>query len=335
MEKLEQKISCSKELPLHPVFNPEKMKKQNSIGHSVMLIVNIFFGINMSISKDLLGGVISPMGLNAMRFLFGTVIFWLCSSFISEKVSKKDLGILFLGSILGLLCNQILFIQGLSKTSPIDASIISTSLPIVTMIFAALIIREPITWVKALGVLIGASGAAFLVYSAEQEVTGASSLVGDLLCFGSSISFALFLVVTKGVSQKYNPITTMKWMFLFAALIFLPFSFTNISSVHFSELSQKNWLSLSFVLVCATFIPYLLIPIGQKFLRPTTVAMYNYIQPVVATLLAVYVGQDNFTFTKGIAAALVFTGVFVVTRSKSRADLELEKQKIASKQTLI
>jgi len=302
------------------------MKKQKTIGHSVMLIVNILFGINLPISKNLLGGVISPMGLNGLRFAFGAMAFWLFSYFSREHVTKKDLGILLLGSMFGLMGNQIFFIQGLTRTSPIDASIISTFLPIITMLLAAIIIREPISWLKALGVLTGAIGAIILVYSAQHQNGGTSSIGGDLLCLGSCISFALFLVVTKPILHKYSPITMMKWMFLFATLLFLPFSYTDIMSIHFSEFSQSDKASLSFILVCATFIPYLLIPIGQKRLRPTTVAMYNYIQPIVATILAIYVGQDSFSFTKGVAAALVFSGVFLVTRSKSRADIEIAKQ---------
>jgi len=306
---------------------PTMFKHQKSFGHVAMLIVNIFFGINMSVSKDLLNGTLSPIGLNGMRFLFGAVAFWICSLFFPEKIEKKDFGILLLGALLGLVTNQILFVQGLAKTSPIDASIISTSLPIITMLLAAFMIKEPITWVKALGVLTGASGALYLVYTAQHETSGSSSLAGDLLCFGSSISFALYLVVTKKLNQKYSPITMMKWMFLFASIAFLPFCYADIASTKFIEFSPKSWSLLAFVLVCATFIPYLLIPVGQRRLRPTTVAMYNYIQPVVATILAIYWGLDKFGATKAVAAALVFTGVFIVTRSKSRADIEAESRK--------
>lgn len=287
-----------------------------------MLIVNVFFGINMAISKNLMGEAISPMGLNALRFIFGVIAFWLLSIFYKERVTNKDLGWLFLGSFLGLLVSQIFFLQGLSRTSPIDASIISTSVPILTMLFSALILREPITWVKALGVLVGASGAIFLIYSAQGEITGTGNILGDLLCFGSCVSFSLYLVITKPISQKYNPITMMKWMFLFAIILFLPFSFSEIRAIDFATFSNKDFASLSFILICATLIPYILIPFGQKVLRPTTLAMYNYVQPLVATFLAVFAGQDKFTLTKGIAAFLVFSGVYIVTRSKSRADME-------------
>ncbi|MDD4923163.1 MAG: DMT family transporter [Bacteroidales bacterium] len=302
------------------------MNHQKSVGHSAMLIVNIFFGINMAVSKDLLGGAISPMDLNALRFIFGAIGFWLISIFYKERVTNKDLGILFLASLLGLIGNQVLFVQGLSRTSPIDASIITTSVPILTMLFSAMILKEPITWLKALGVLVGASGAIFLIYSSQSGSSGTSNIIGDLLCFGSCVSFAFFLVLTKPITQKYSPITMMKWMFLFAVIVFIPFSFSDIRSISFSSFTNKNEASLVFVLIGATLIPYLLIPIGQKRLRPTTVSMYNYVQPIVATFLAVMAGQDKFTVTKAVAAVLVFSGVYIVTRSKSRADLEAEKE---------
>lgn len=304
------------------------MAKQKTTAHLSLFISYLFFGINVTVSKELMSGVLSPVSLNGFRFTFGALAFWLCSAFFKEKVEKKDLLLLFIGAMLGLVFNQVMFIQGLSRTSPIDASIIGTSLPIITMLLAALMIREPITWLKTFGVLLGASGAVFLVYTAQHEHTGSSNLVGDLLCFGSSMSFALYLVVTRGLNQKYSSITMMKWMFLFASIVFLPFCLTEMVSINYSAFSQQNWTSLAFVLILATVIPYFMIPIGQKYLRPTTVAMYNYVIPVVATFLAIYVGQDHFSPMKGLAAILVFTGVFVVTRSKSRADMEQLKKNV-------
>lgn len=304
------------------------MQNNKSAGHSAMLIVNIFFGINMAVSKDIMDNVISPMDLNALRFAFGGIAFWILSMFYRQRVTKKDLGMLFLGSILGLLASQIFFIQGLSRTSPIDASIISTSVPILAMLFSALILKEPITWLKVLGVFVGASGAVFLIYSTQNETTGTSNIIGNLLCFGSCITFSLYLVLTKPISQKYTSITMMKWMFLFAIILFLPFSLSDLKAIDFSKFSKQDFSSLSFILIFATLIPNLLIPMGQNLLRPTTLAMYNYVQPIIATIIAIYVGQDVFTPSKLIAAFLVFAGVYLVTRSKSRADIESEESKL-------
>ncbi|HET9571569.1 MAG TPA: DMT family transporter [Bacteroidales bacterium] len=309
-------------------MNPTKQYQ----GHIALLCSSVFFGLNFVISKGLLNGAISPVGLNALRFLAGAAVFWLISMFMkSEKVSRRDLMILFGGSVLGLMLNQILFVQGLSKTSAIDASIISTTVPMLTMIFSAMILKEPISWMKTLGVIIGGVGAIFLIITSLHGLDKQSSLLGDLLCLASSAAYSLFLVVTKPISQRYSPVTVMKWMFLFAVLLVIPFSLNSIMMIDFMGLGTPNWLSLGFVLVFATIIPYFLIPVAQKKLRPTIQAMYNYVLPIVATALAVFTGTGTLTVTKVVASVLVFAGVYIVTRSKSRADIEVVRVNQASK----
>lgn len=285
----------------------------------------------MVVSKDLLNGVVTPLGLNGLRFIAGLAFFWIFSIFKSEKVAFKDLLMLMAGAVFGLMANQVLFIKGLSMTTSIDASIISTTVPIMTMLLSALILKEPISWLKAIGVAVGATGAVFLVFSAGKgETAMQGDIAGNLLCFASAFSFSLFLVMTKPVIQKYSAITVMKWMFLFATIMALPFSYKDMMATDFSSISSENTLRLIFVLFFATVLPYLLIPVGQKTLRPTTQSMYNYVQPIVAVTLAIIAGTNDFTVTKMLASGLVFLGVYIVTRSKSRADIEAEKAKKAS-----
>jgi drug/metabolite transporter (DMT)-like permease len=294
-------------------------------GHIALLCSSVFFGLNFVISKDVLL-VISPVGLNALRFLAGAAAFWIISLFLKkEKVSKPDLLILLGGSALGLMFNQVLFVQGLSRTSAINASIISTTVPMLTMIFSAMILKEPISWQKITGVIIGGIGAMFLIINSIHSFDKGSSLLGDLLCLASCAAYSSFLVITKPISQRYSPVTVMKWMFLFAVVLIIPFSINSLTIIDFAGLSIKNSLSLGFVLIFATIIPYFLIPVAQKRLLPTTQAMYNYVLPIVATALAVFTGTGTLTVTKVIASLLVFIGVYIVTRSKSRADMEAKK----------
>lgn len=295
-------------------------------GHIALLFSSIFFGLNFVVSKDLLNGAVSPVGLNALRFLSGALAFWAIGFFRPEKVPFKDLKILFWGSFFGLIANQILFVQGLSRTSSIDASIISTLVPVMTMLFSAMLLKEPISWTKVTGVVVGAAGALFLVISANHGEDKQSSLLGNLLCMASSASYSFFLVMTKPISQRYSSVTMMKWMFLFAVVLVIPFSIPALSAVNVAAMNTRNFVSLGFVLIFATIIPYFLIPVAQKRLRPTTQAMYNYVLPVVATALAVYEGISHLTVPKIIASVLVFIGVYIVTRSKSRADVEKEKE---------
>ena len=223
--------------------------------------------------------------------------------------------------------NQVLFILGLSMTSPIDATIIATLAPMMVMLISAAVLKEPITTKKALGVAIGASGALLIILAeaAKQDAQHTSSWMGNILIFCSATSYATYLVVTKPISQKYSPITLLKWMFLFAMLMVLPFTFHEIwnAKLWITHDSSASW-RLMYVLLMGTFVAYLLIPVALKRIRPTTVGSYNYLQPLIASFAAIVVGQDVMTWEKPVAAALVFAGVYLVTTSKSRADVERE-----------
>jgi drug/metabolite transporter (DMT)-like permease len=151
-------------------------------------------------------------------------------------------------------------------------------------------------------------------------------MIGDLLCVTSSLSYAFFLVLMRGISKRYNSVTIMKWMFLFSALMFLPFGFKDVSSARiFTDGTPAAWGSYLYLLVGATFITYLLIPVAQRRIRPTTIGMYNYLQPLVASYIAIMWGQDIFSWTKPVSALLIFAGVYFVTTSKSREDIERER----------
>ena len=305
-------------------MNSEKLK-----GHILILITNILFAINMPVSKYLLPTHVPPEGLTIMRMGFACVMFWLVSLFFKqEKVPFKDLGLLFICALCGVGLNQGLFIVGLNMTSPVDASIIATAVPIFVMLLAAAILKEPVTGKKAFGVLLGASGGLLLVFSSTHLSTGNSNLDGDLMIIISGLMYAVYLVVSKPLTLKYSSVTMMKWMFLFTTLTLLPFTYSYVLNAPVFHEEIWDWKALSavfYVLFGATFVPYLLIPMSLKRIRPTTVSMYNYIQPIVASLIAVLIGQDTFSMQKCLSALLVFIGVYLVTQSKSRADLEKEK----------
>lgn len=267
--------------------------------------------------------ILDPLALTFFRFSGGMVLFWLASLFVkNEKVSTKDIFLLGAASFFGLTMNQIPFFYGLSLTSPIDASIVVTMLPIATMILAALFLKEPVTQMKIIGVLVGASGALLIVLNSAPEQGGNGNMMGNLIVFLGVISFGIYLTVFKNLISRYHPVTVMKWMFLWATITGLPFCYTALTEINVSLLTTDVWLSVAYVIVMATFMGYLLIPIGQKTLRPTTLSMYNYVQPVVASLVAVLAGIDQFGFQQALAGLLVFSGVYIVTQSKSKAQLD-------------
>ena len=294
-----------------------------------MLGACITFGLLAPVSKSLFGtGLVSAYALTMMRMGGGAVVFWIASLFTRrEHVPPRDLLLFFFASLLGIVLNQGTYVLGVSKTSPIDASVVTTTTPIFVMIIAALYLREPITGKKILGVVVGAAGALLLILSGAHLVsgrTGSGSVSGDLLCLFAQLSFATYFVVFKKLISRYSPVTLMKWMFLYATACCLPFVYSDLKAVGWAELGWTNYAQIAYVVLGATFLAYLLMPIGQKNLRPTVASSYNYVQPLVATLVAVSLGMDTFGWLKGVAVLLVFAGVYIVTISKSRAQLEAE-----------
>ncbi|MGL4331474.1 MAG: DMT family transporter [Bacteroidales bacterium] len=304
------------------------MTKEKWIGHLAVLVTAILFGLNIPIAKSLMPEWFSPLAASALRMLFAAVAFWITSLFLpAEPVSKKDLLTLFAASFFGIFLNQTTYIIGLSQTSPIDSSIIATSTPILVMIISFFVLKEPISLKKTLGVLLGLGGAIYLIYYSQSHPTETtSSLKGNIYCFIGSILYSVYLVATRNISQRYSPVTLMKWMFLFAAIFILPFTYNEIISAKaLTETAPPEvYLKLSYVLAGATFITYILIPVGLKRIRPTTVGMYNYVQPLVASFVAIGMGQDHFSMDKLLVGIVIFYGVYLVTMSKSRADLEKE-----------
>lgn len=305
------------------------MTRDQKIGHLSMLAASVMWGLMAPVSKAAMNSdAVSAMLVADVRIFGAAILFWILSLFTKgEKVQEKgDYIRFFFAGLFAIILNQGVYVTGVSMTSPVDASIITTTLPIVTMIFAAIFIKEPITGKKAGGVLLGAFGALLLVFGnrllpgAETEVqtVRSSSLTGDLLCFLAQCSYAVYLVIFRNLIKKYSPVTLMKWMFTFASVIMIPVSARSLALTGWGSISFTEYAELAYVLVFGTFLCYLIVPVGQKFLRPTLVAMYNYVQPVVATIAAIVWGMDSFNILKVVAVVLIFSGVLLVNRSKAR-----------------
>lgn len=295
-------------------------------GHLFALTANILWGLMAPIGKSALAEF-SALSVTTFRMVGAAACFWLLSLFCRrEEVDHRDMLKIFFASLFALVFNQGVYIFGLSLTSPIDASIVTTTLPIVTMIVAALYLKEPVTNKKVLGIFVGAMGALILIMSSQSTASGNGSLVGDLLCLTAQISFSIYLTVFKGLSQKYSPVTLNKWMFVYASMCYIPFSYHDISAIAWSGVSTAALLQAGYVVVGGSFLAYICIMTAQRLLRPTVVSMYNYMQPIVASTVAIVLGLGVFNMEKGIAIALVFLGVYIVTQSKSRKDLEKEEK---------
>jgi len=297
-------------------------------GHAAMFAANVMWGLNAPIGKSVLGEF-SPLSVTTFRMVGAAIAFWVLSIFCpKENVESKDLLKLFFAALFGVVFNQGCFIFGLSLTSPIDASIVTTTTPIITMIVAAMYLHEPITNKKILGIFIGAMGALTLILSSQAATSNgqSGSIVGDIFCLIAQLSFAVYLTVFRDLITKYSPVTISKWLFIYASVCFIPFSYHDVTAIDFTAIPLDMVLQISYVVLCATFLAYILTMFGQRLLRPTLVSMYNYVQPIVASIVAVAIGMDSFGWQKGVAIALVFLGVYVVTQSKSKDQLESERK---------
>jgi len=275
----------------------------------------------------MVGGAVTPLVVTDLRITGAMVLFWIASFFQKpERVAPKDLLKLLGASLLAIVFNQGCFIFGVGLTSPVDASIITTSMPLLAMVLAAIYLKEPITGKKVLGIAVGATGALLLILGSHQvseaKAAGNHYIWGDLLVLLAQFSYALYFVLFKNFVNKYSLITIMKWMFTYAFICALPFSYHDLLHTEWKSLQNTEIGALVFIVVGSTFISYVLIVIGQKNLRPTVAGMYNYVQPLVASIVAVCWGMDTFNFVKIISVALIFGGVYLVTNSRSKAEME-------------
>lgn len=198
-------------------------------------------------------------------------------------------------------------------------------MPLIAMVLAAVYLKEPITGRKIMGIAAGAAGALLLILSGNGRgggIPGENRILGDMLVLLAQCSYALYIVLFKNFVGKYSPVTIMKWMFTYSFICLLPFSYTGLMATDWVSFNAETICGISFIVVGGTFLSYILVIVGQKILRPTVAGMYNYVQPVVAAVVAVYWGLDSFSLGKMLSVVLIFAGVYLVTTSKSRADME-------------
>lgn len=294
----------------------------NLQGHLFALTANIMWGLMAPIGKSALEEF-SALSVTTFRMVGAAIAFWLLSLFCKqEQVNHRDMLKIFFASLFALVFNQGVFIFGLSLTSPIDASIVTTTLPIITMIVAAIYLKEPVTNKKVLGIFVGAIGALTLILGSQSSGAGGSSIWGDLLCLLAQFSFSIYLTVFKGLSQRYSPVTINKWMFVYASMCYIPFTYNDVAAIEWSAVSTAAIWQVLYVVLGGSFIAYICIMTAQKLLRPTVVSMYNYMQPIISSIAVVLMGMGTFGWQKGISVGLVFLGVYIVTQSKSRSDFE-------------
>jgi drug/metabolite transporter (DMT)-like permease len=294
------------------------MEKNKLQGHAAVLLANVIFGLGIPVTKLLLDEWVSPMAYMATRCIGAAAIFWLISLWMPrEQVERRDLMVIMLGGLLGFVVSQTLTAWALHFTSPVYFSVIATLTPVATMLCAALFIGERLTPRGILGVFVGIAGALLLVVMGWQGGRGSNDLLGIGLAVLSLMTWAVYLIITRKVSSKYTPVTQMKWVFLVSTIAVVPFSWNDLltAPLYSGEWAWSGALEMAFIVVFATVAGYFAIPFAMRHLQATTVSVYTNLQPIVASFVAIAIGQDTLTWEKPVALLLVLLSAWMVTSS--------------------
>lgn len=295
--------------------------------HFALLGANIIYGANYIIAKGIMPNKIGPSAFIFLRILGAGILFWILKSFIKEKVEKKDfLRLLFCG-LFGITINQLLFFHGLNLTSPIDASIIMTSLPVIIMIYSFFILNEKITRNKLAGVAIGAIGAIALIAYGNKS-GGTSSLLGNLFIFINAASYGLYLVIVKPLMKKYNTITIISWIFLFGFLFMFPFGIQDLLNTDFSAFTTSTYLTIGFVVLGTTFFAYLFNIYALNHVAPSVAGSYVYLQPAISFIMvAIYAFvfnqkeyEQDINLIKILSCLFVMIGVYLISKKEKSTE---------------
>jgi len=285
--------------------------------HFALFGANLIFGLNYVIAKGIMPDFLQPRVIILFRVVGASLIFWLVSLFFkTEKVDKKDIPRLLLCALFGIAINQILFFEGLNLTTPINASIIMVGTPILVLVLSHFLISDKITLNKTIGIFLGATGAAYLILNQGDISFSSDTFSGNILVLINAASYATFLVIVKPLMKKYSALTIMKWVFLIGIFFILPFSAKLAIEANYEVIPFRIWMSVSYVIIFTTVFAYFLNNFSLKTVSPTVNSAYIYLQPFLAALVAVWVGEDNITMTKVIAAILIFLGVYFASLLK-------------------
>lgn len=301
------------------------IRREHWKAHLALLGANLIYGANYTVAKGLMPDFIRPVGFVVTRVSVALVLFALLSlTYKRVRFTAREFGVLFLCGIFGVAINQTFFFSGLELTREINASIIMISSPIMVVLMGALLLREKLTVARMTGVILGCSGAAFLILYGKHLSFGSDTLKGDLMVFINATSYSIYLLLVKPLMKQHNPVLIICWVFFFGFLMVLPFGYDQFTHARWAAMEAGQWIAVAYVCVATTFLAYLLNIIALKRASTALVSFYIYLQPLFAALVALSLGRDHLTSDKLIAAALIFSGVFLVSYSPARKNPELK-----------
>lgn len=280
-------------------------------------IVSIIYGVTFTIAKDVMPFYIDAYGFILLRVGGSGILFWLIWLFLpKEKIALADFPRIIAAALFGVALNMLTFFKGLSLTSPISAAVIMVTTPMIVLVLSALIIKERMRKRKVFGIVLGLVGTAFLILYGKSIGSATHAGLGNFLVFVNAVSYGFYLIIVKKLMDKYNAFSFVGWIYLFGFLMVLPFGWSQFEAVNWSTVPAIIFWKIVFVVAFSTFLTYLLNLLSMKELKPTTVAVFIYLQPLFATVFAIGLGKDELNWVKISAAILIFSGVYLVTQKK-------------------
>lgn len=280
-------------------------------------IVSLIYGVTFTIAKDVMPLYIDAYGFIVLRVGGSVLLFWLVWLFMpKEKITLGDFPRIIAAAFFGVAFNMLTFFKGLSYTSPISGAVIMVTTPIIVLILSSIIMKERMLKRKVFGIVLGLVGTAFLILYGKSIGTATNASLGNFLVFANAVSYGFYLIIVKKLMDKYSAFTFVKWIYLFGFIMVLPFGYKELQAVDVANIPEAIGWKIGFVVFFSTFLTYLLNLLSMKELKPTTVAVFIYLQPLFATVFAIGLGKDSLTWVKIISATLIFVGVYLVTQQK-------------------
>ena len=300
------------------------MNNNRNLALLAAFIATSIYGINHTVGKELMPFYIKPFGLILLRVLGAAILFWVISFWgPREKVDRSDWKRFIACAFFGMVANMLLFFKGLSLSTPINSSIIVTFSPILVFAMSALFIKEKITLRKYFGIALGFAGALSLIFFGKSASFNAPNIpLGNILFVLNCTSYGIYLIIVKPLAVKYHSFTIMKWLFLIAIVLNLPVTIHEFMEVDWAHLPFAGIWRMAFVVIGTTFLTYLLNVYALRELKASTIGVFMYLQPIIGILYAMIVGSDTLDMIKVTAAAFIFTGVYLVTKTSKSPVVE-------------
>lgn len=293
--------------------------------HLALLAVQLLFGSLPIVGKFTLR-VIPAVALVGMRVAGATLLLFTLARCAGSfrPIARKDWLLLVVSSVLGLILNQWLFVTGLSLTTAINTTLITTSIPVATLVVAMLSGSDRATWRRILGIGVAAAGVLLLVGPGRGDFS-AQTRLGDLLLISNAFCYGTFIAISKNLMMRYSALTVITWIFIIACIATIPAGLISLSHISVSSIPLTVWIEVAYIIIFPTAGAYFLNAWALARVPPSTVAVYIYLQPLIAFVLAPLVLGEALGFRAIISTLLIFAGVFVVTRrSRLRAPAESE-----------